>query len=128
MQAESKTKKARNKDQTLVRATAALFEDIPGRLTIDCVMDIWNPTTRWSDITRSSFVNPTPANCAAGQALLAAVQGLPGLPASIAAQVHELNSYVARANADGNLPDCLAAGLDGRAAVWTYLVRPLSTH
>jgi hypothetical protein len=112
------------RDETLLGALRALLEDRSGRYTVDCLMGVRDLTKRWPEIANPSFADPTPANCAAGEALLAALRNLPALPADIAALVRERQVRAARAGAERDWRGCLGAALEGRAAVWAHLLEP----
>jgi predicted DCC family thiol-disulfide oxidoreductase YuxK len=111
-----------NADENLIQTIRALFADMPGR--IDCLMNVRDIVTRWPKLTDPSFVNPTPANCASGERLLADLRALPALPADVAARIREQHDNGARARADSNWRECLNAALEGRAATWRYLLKP----
>jgi hypothetical protein len=103
-------------DPDLVVRIAELSQD-PGRTAVDCVMDIWDLTARWPELTSISFVNPTAASCEAGEALLEAFLGASEFPTGIREQLHAATSQ-------SKWADCVRAALQARSAVWQHLAKP----
>lgn len=113
-----------NADENLLRAVRMLFTDMPGQDTIGCLTNVRDLVTRWPKVTDLSYVNPTPANCASGEKLLAALRELLALPADITAHIQVQYANGVRARADGNWRECLIAALEGRATVWAHMLKP----
>jgi hypothetical protein len=104
-------------DPDLVGRVSALFRD-PGRSAVDCVMDIWDLTARWPELTSASFINPMASSCEAGEALIAALQDMREL------KEESIREQLQAARSQSKWADCVRAALQARSAVWQHLVKP----
>ncbi|MCB5176441.1 hypothetical protein [Microvirga lenta] len=115
--------RALSADEQAVRAGRNLFVDRYGRGEIDCLFETRDLTQRWPAILDPVSSVPTPHNCSAGIALMAAL-GAVSLPEAAAEAIRESHDRAVLAQKQGDLATCFRASLSGRASYWSLILKP----